>query len=140
MPKTTAKTEGTESTGIINRIAIVDVNRVVAQSAQVQALKNEQAQRTQELQQWLNSVKADVDSKATNEEKQSLVATYNQEFTKRQDDIRAKYTQELQAIEKSINETISEEAKNQGFDIVLAKHFVLFGGEDITEEVAKVVK
>jgi Skp family chaperone for outer membrane proteins len=140
MPKTTTKTEGTESTGIINRIAIVDVNRVVAQSAQVQALKNEQAQRSQELQQWLNSVKADVDSKATNEEKQSLVATYNQEFTKRQDDIRAKYAQELQAIEKSINETISEEAKNQGFDIVLAKHFVLFGGEDITEEVAKVVK
>jgi Skp family chaperone for outer membrane proteins len=135
MPKATKnETNGT------TRIAIVDVNRVVAQSAQVQALKNEQAQRTQELQQWLSSVKADVDSKETEAEKQSLVATYNQEFAKRQEDIRLKYTQELQAIEKSINETISEEAKNQGFDMVLAKHFVLFGGEDITDEVAKVVK
>jgi Skp family chaperone for outer membrane proteins len=135
-----AKTTKSDSEGIINRIAIVDVNRVVAQSAQVQALKTEQTQKSQELQQWLNSVKADVDSKQTNEEKQNLVAAYNQEFARRQDEIRSNYAQKLQTIEKSINETISNEAKNQGYDIVLAKHFVLFGGDDITEEVAQVVK
>jgi Skp family chaperone for outer membrane proteins len=132
MTKTSIRPEGSDSIekqGSINRIAVVDVNRVVAQSAQVQTLKSEQAQKSQELQQWLNSVKAEVDSKQTNEEKQKLVTAYNQEFTKRQEIIRADYTQKLQMIEKSINETISEEAKNQGYDIVLAKHFVLFGGE-----------
>jgi Skp family chaperone for outer membrane proteins len=143
MTKTSIRPEGSDSIekqGSINRIAVVDVNRVVAQSAQVQTLKSEQAQKSQELQQWLNSVKAEVDSKQTNEEKQKLVTAYNQEFTKRQEIIRADYTQKLQMIEKSINETISEEAKNQGYDIVLAKHFVLFGGDDITDDVAKIVK
>jgi len=142
MPKQTEKTEKIEkkSTKTTNKIAVIDVNKVVAQSMQVQELKQEQTQRTLELQKWLQEVKTDVESRATNEEKQQLVNAYNQEFAKKQTDIKTNYAQKLQAIEKSINETISKEAKKLGFDMVLAKNFVLFGGEDITDKIAKIVK
>ena len=40
----------------------------------------------------------------------------------------------------SISSTIAAQAKAKGYDIVLAKSTVLYGGEDITAEIAKIVK
>ena len=50
------------------------------------------------------------------------------------------YQTKLQAIDKSITATIEAQAKAQGYDIVLAKTSVLYGGQDITAAIAKVVK
>lgn len=121
-------------------IAVVDVNKVVIQSKQVQELKTEQEARVRELNQWLANVKADVESRATNEEKQALVAEYNKQFAQRQNEIKAKYTEKLQAIEKNISELIAKSAEEKGYDIVLSKYITLYGGDDITEEIMEIVE
>ena len=121
-------------------IAVVDVNKVVIQSKQVQELKAEQEARVRELNQWLANVKADVESRATNEEKQALVAEYNKQFAQRQNEIKAKYTEKLQAIEKNISELIAKSAEEKGYDIVLSKYITLYGGDDITEEIMEIVE
>ena len=121
-------------------IAVVDVNKVVIQSKQVQELKTEQEARVRELNQWLANVKADVESRATNEEKQALVAEYNKQFAQRQNEIKAKYTEQLQAIEKNISELIAKSAEEKGYDIVLSKYITLYGGDDITEEIMEIVE
>lgn len=122
------------------KVAIVDINTVVAKSAQVQALKKEQLKKTEELQKWLNSARADIAKQSTEANKQKLTQKYETTFAKKQEEIQKNYANKLAAIDKSISATIEKEAKNQNFDLVLSKGIVLYGGTDITEAISKVVK
>lgn len=122
------------------RIAVVDVNQVVAKSAQVQALKKEQTQKMTELQNWLTGVRSDIQKQQTNEGKQALAKKYDAEFAKKKEAIAKNYQAKLTTIDKNISATIQTQAKAQGYSIVLSKAAVLYGGEDITASIAKVVK
>jgi len=122
------------------KVAVVSVPAVVESSSEVMALKKEQQLKMEELQKWLETVKADVDKQSTKEGKEKLIKKYDAEFAKKQATIRDNYTKKLQAIDKSISDVIEQERKAQGYDIVLAKGVVLSGGTDITKDVAKKVK
>ena len=124
----------------ISKIAVVDVPAVVSKSAQIKALQKEQAQKIEDLQKWLKVATADVDKQQTKEGKQKLLKKYNEEYAKKQETISKNYEQKLGAIDKSISSTIAQQAKINGYDVVLAKGVVLYGGDDITESVAKAVK
>ena len=122
------------------KVAVVDVNAVVQKSAQVQALKKEQQEKMQELQKWLETVRADVQKQSTKEGKEKLVKKYDAEFAKKQEEIKKNYAGKLQAIDKSIRATIAAEAKAKSYNLVLSKGVVLYGGEDITASISKIVK
>ena len=123
-----------------SNVAVVDVQAVVAKSAQVQALKKEQQTKMQELDKWLKTAKADVEKQKTQEGKEKLLKKYNSDFEKKKADIAKNYQTKLQAIDKSISATIAEQAKLKGYDMVISKGVVIFGGDDITADVQKVVK
>ena len=122
------------------RIAVVDVPAVVAQSQQVKVLKEEQAKKVKELEKWLKTVNEDVAKQKTEEGKQKLTTKYNAEFAKKREAIAKDYQAKLQVIEKSISETIAEQAKAKGYDIILPRGMVLYGGDDITADINKVIK
>ena len=122
------------------RIAVVDVPAVVNKSAQVQALKKEQQTKMQDLEKWLKTVRADVEKQQTQEGKEKLVKKYDAEFAKKKEAIAKNYQTKLQAIDKSITETIANQAKLKGYDMVITKGTVLYGGDDITQDIMKVVK
>lgn len=122
------------------KIAIVDVQAVVAQSQQVKALKKEQQTKIQDLEKWLTTVRADVEKQQTQEGKDKLLKKYNAEFAKKKEVIAKDYASRIQVVEKSISDTIAQQARAKGYDIVIAKGMVLYGGDDITAEINKVVK
>jgi len=122
------------------KIAIVDVQAVVAQSQQVQALKQEEAKKIQDLEKWLKKVNDDVAKQKTEEGKQKLTKKYNEEFAKKRETIAKDYQAKLQMIDKSISDTIAQQAKAKGYDMVIAKGIVLYGGDDITADIKNVVK
>ena len=122
------------------KIAVIDVQAVVSKSAQVQALKKEQQKKTQDLNKWLKTARADVEKQKTEEDKEKLLKKYNTEFEKKKTDMAKNYQTKLQAIDKSITETISTTAKAKGYDMVITKGVVIYGGEDITADVQKAVK
>lgn len=122
------------------KIAVIDINQVVKKSAQVQELKKEQAKKTAELRTWLKGVKEEVSKQPNEEAKKKLTKKYDGEFAKKQTEIKKNYATKLKAIDKSISETIAQKAQEQGYDMVIAKNSVLYGGDDITAAVAKVVK
>ena len=115
-----------------SRIAVVDVNTVVAKSSEVKAMK--------ELQTWLNTGRADVAKQQTQEGKDKLVKKYDAEFAKKQEAIKSNYSKKLQKIDKDISSIIAQEAKAQNYDVVLSKGAVLYGGQDITKDITKLVK
>ena len=122
------------------KIAVVDVPAIVTKSAQVKALKDEQAKKAQDLAKWLETVNADVKKQPTEANKQKLLKKYNEELAKKKEANTKEYTKKLAAIDASISSTIAAQAKAKGYDIVLAKSTVLYGGDDITAEIAKIVK
>ena len=123
-----------------SNIAVVDLNAVVGQSAQVLTLKKEQALKMDDLQKWLVTARADVEKQKTQEGKEKLAQKYDAEFIKKQTAIQKDYTAKLQVIDKNISEVITKEAKKNGYEIVLAKGVVLYGGHDITNTISKQVK
>ena len=122
------------------RIAVVDVQAVVSKSAQVQALKKEQQAKMQDLEKWLKTAQTDVEKQQTKEGKEKLLKKYNAEFAKKKEAIAKDYAARLQAVDKSITETISTTAKTKGYNMVISKGVVVYGGDDITADVQKVVK
>lgn len=122
------------------KVAIVDVGQVVASSKDVQALRKEQEAKLVELQKWLETVRADVQKQSTEENKQKLIKKYDAEFVKKQEAIKKDYAAKLTAIDKNISDVINKTAKAKGYDLILAKGVVLYGGDDITKEIEKAVK
>jgi len=122
------------------KIAVVDVQAVVSKSAQVQALKKEQQAKMQDLEKWLKTAQADVEKQKTQEGKEKLLKKYNAEFAKKKEVIAKDYTARLQAVDKSITDTIATQARLKGYNMVISKGVVVFGGDDITADVQKVVK
>ncbi len=72
--------------------------------------------------------------------KDKLLKEYNAEFAQKKEAIATEYRSSLQVVDKSITETISATAKAKGYDMVISKGMVVCGGDDITEDVQKVVK
>ena len=122
------------------KIAVVDVQAVVSKSAQVQALKKEQQAKMQDLEKWLKTAQADVEKQKTQDGKDKLLKKYNAEFTKKKEVLAKDYASRLQAVDKSITDTIATQARLKGYNMVISKGVVVFGGDDITADVQKVVK
>ena len=122
------------------KIAVVDVQAVVSSSAQVQALTKEQQTKMKELEKWLKTAQLDVDKQQTPEGKEKLLKKYNSEFAKKKEAIAKDYTTRLQAVDKSITDTIAAQAKLKGYNMVISKGVVVYGGDDITADVKKAVK
>ena len=117
------------------KIAIVDITAVVKNSTQVQALKKEQTAKMKELEKWLQNAKTNVEKQPTKEAKEKMLNKYNDEFKKKKETVTANYQNKLNAIDKSISESIAQQAKLKGYDMVITKGMVLYGGDDITLDV-----
>ena len=128
------------SMAAVQNIAVVDVNAVVAKSAQVQSLKKEQQTKMADLEKWLKNARADVNKQQTKEGKEKLLKQYNSEFAKKKEAIAKDYKTKLSAVDKSITETITTKARALGYDMVISKSMVIMGGDDITAEIQKIVK
>ena len=87
---------GTGAVMAEQKIAVVDVQAVVAKSAQVQALKKEQQTKMQDLEKWLKTAQADVEKQQTKEGKEKLLKKYNADFAKKREAIAKDYQTRLQ--------------------------------------------
>ena len=134
----------TSSSGISSnnyqKIAVVDVMSIVSSSEQVKNLKQNHAARSQQLSQWLKMAQTEVDSQTEPQNKNALLQKYNAEYAQKQQLVMQMYNQELSQVNQSITQIINEEAHKKGYDLILAKNVVLCGGDDITEEIRKLIK
>ncbi len=124
----------------IEKVAVVDIQKVVNKSAQVQALKKEQTAKRKELVQFVNKAKEDIKKQTDPAKKQELVKKYDKELAAKRQANAKQYQQKLAAIDKNITAAIIAQAKAMGYDMVIAKGVVLYGGDDITDEISKLIK
>ena len=122
------------------KVAVVDVQQVVASSDQVKALKKEQQAKTEEVIKYIDKARKDVASVSDEKKKKALEDKYNKELVTKRETLEKDYATKLQAIDKNISSTIETQAKAKNYNVVLAKGVVLYGGDDITADIVKIVK
>jgi len=122
------------------KVAYVDTNIIFAKSSSLQSLKKEQENKIKELERWLSSVDNEVLRQPDSETRQKLSKQYNDEFEMKKNLIRKEYGKKLKAIDDEISAVIEEKAKEGGYSLVLSKSVVLYGGDDITEQIAALIK
>ena len=97
-------------------------------------------QKNQELKATIKKAQTEIAKQKDEKKKQELIKKYENDITYLKNTNDKKYAKKLEEIDKSISKTIQTEAKSAGYDLVLSKSVVLYGGNDITAEIAKVVK
>ena len=121
-------------------VAIVDVPQVVNASEKVQALKKEQQAKAEDILKFVEKARKDVASITDANKKKAAEEKYNKELAAKKEKMDQEYATKLKELDTSISQQIEAKAKADGYDLVLSKGIVLFGGKDITAEIIKVVK
>ena len=122
------------------KVAVVDVQKIVSSSKQVNDLKNNQNAKMNEMKNFIAKAQVDINAQKDEKKKESLIKKYDNDLAYMKNTNDKRYAQKLSEIEKSITKTIQDESKKAGYDLVLAKGLVLFGGTDITNKIEKFVK
>ena len=122
------------------KIAVVDIQKVVAASAQVKALKSSQDARNKELTEFIKKAQADVNKQTDEKKKKALAAQYEKQLVTKRETYTKDYAAKLKATDASITEQIGKKATELGYTMVVPKSAVIYGGDDITATILKVIK
>lgn len=121
-------------------VAIVDTKQVIQNSPQVAAFNIEQRNKLNDLNVFIAKAKADVAKQTDAAKRKSLEDTYNQELNTKKEQMDKEASKKLTEIYNDLNNIIKKEAKKSGYDLILTKENVLYGGTDITSDIIKALK
>ena len=130
----------TASPATICNAALVDVQQLVNNSAEVQTIREDLAAKQQEAQKWIQESQAKIQKYKEGKAKNELVAKFEEELAQKQQTLQQEYAEKLNAVDEKITKIIQKEAKAEGYGMVLAKSAVLTGGTDITDEIIELIK
>lgn len=123
-----------------DKVAVVDVQKLISKSAQFKALTKEREAKSKEIEQFVKKANDDIKAQADENKKKELVKKYEKDLTAKREANAKIFKAKIEAFDKTVSATISEYAKTHGYDVVIKKDSILYGGDDITEALSKVVK
>lgn len=121
-------------------IAVVDLQKVVDNSAQVKTLKNEHTAKIKELNGIITKAQEEIAKQTDTKKIVEIQDKYTNQFNNKKSEIDKIYSSKLANIEAQIKSEIEKKAKADGYDFVFAKSVALYGGKDITSEISGMVK
>ena len=121
-------------------IAVVDLQKVVDNSAQVKTLKNEHTAKIKELNGIVTKAQKEIAKQTDTKKIVEIQDKYTNQFNNKKAEIDKIYASKLANIETQIQSEIEKKAKADGYDFVFAKSVTLYGGKDITNEISGMVK
>ena len=116
-------------------IAVVDLQKIVENSSQVKALKQEHSKKMDELNKIIINARGEISNTTDPAKVLQLEEKYTKEFNNKKEALEKDYNNRLKNIEKSITDEIAKKAQKDSYDYVFAKSVVLYGGKDITNEI-----
>lgn len=122
------------------KIAVIDVQKIVAESAQVKQLKADQEKKIIEMQNTIKTAQAEIAKEKDPAKVTALEEKYRNQINEQKLALDQDYNDKLTKIDSEIRATVIEKAKNLNYNLVLPKNIVFYGGDDITDVIAKDMK
>jgi len=110
-------------------VGVVDYRQIMSQHPNLQSA-NEQMQKA------VTDAQKEFEEKSANMSDQEKANYYNQT----QERLQVKQQELLDPIEKSVNDAVKKVADAKGLSVVLDKNTVVYGGQDITNDVVSRLK
>lgn len=122
------------------KIAYVNVGKVLAASKTIKSAEDARVKETKDMLKWYDSIQAEIHKQTTQQAKDALIKKHEPQLTAKKKAIKASYAKKITQADSQIDAVITQKAKELGYNIVLKKDAVLFGGTDITSHVLPLVK
>lgn len=122
------------------KIAVVDIQKVVASSSQVKSLEASKEAKNKELTEFIKKAQADVNKQTDQAKKKTLAEQYEKQLATKREALTKDYVTKLKATDANITAQIGKKATEMGYTIVLPKSSVVYGGDDITSTILQVIK
>ncbi len=122
------------------KIAVVDVQQIVANSSQVKQLKADQEKKLEEMQKTIQQAQTEISKEKDPAKITALEEKYRNQINEQKLALDKDYNDKLTQIDTEIRAAVIEKAKSLNYNLVLPKSMVFYGGEDITDVIAKDMK
>ena len=122
------------------KYAVVDVSKVVNSSQSVKELKQERTAQKEAINKFLKEGNAQLSTEKDKAKKAELKKKLNNDFKLMTQNFDKQYQEKLLNANKEIISEITQIGKQRQYDLILTTDSVLYGGEDITNEIVKEVK
>lgn len=122
------------------KIATVDIQKIVANSTEIKSLKAEQGKQMQNMQSTIDKARTEISKEQDPVKIAQLEEKYRNEINNQKLALDTSYNTKVKAIDSKIKTAVVEKARSMNYNIVLPKNTVLFGGDDITDEVSQIIQ
>lgn len=122
------------------RVAVVDIKELVSKSQEIKKLKTDQENKINQMQQTVEKARTEIAKETDPAKIAALEEKYRKEVNAQKLTLDSEYNSKLTKIDNNIKTIVIEKARSMNYNLVLPKNFVLYGGNDITAEVAKSIK
>ncbi len=122
------------------KIAVVDLQKILINSSKVKQLKADQEKKISEMQNTLTKAQTEISNEKDPAKIKILEEKYRNEINNQKVTLDEEYNKKLSQIDTEIRATVTEKAKSLNYNLVLPKNIVFYGGEDITDVIAKDIK
>ena len=122
------------------KIATVDIKKIVANSTEIKSLKAEQEKQMQNMQSTIDKARTEISKEQDPVKIAQLEEKYRNEINNQKLVLDTSYNTKVKAIDSKIKTAVVEKARSMNYNIVLPKNTVLFGGDDITDEVSQIIQ
>lgn len=122
------------------KIAVIDIPQLIVNSDEVKNLKIEQEQKIKNIENIIEKAKIEMSKEKDPQKLAALEEKYRKEINKQKLAMDMEYNNKLIQIDNNIKTSVINKARSMHYNIILPKNTVLFGGDDITAQVAAAVK
>ncbi len=122
------------------KFAVVDVKKVVNSSKSVKDLKADREKQKETVANFVKDSNAKLAAETDEKKKEELKKKLNNDLKYMTNTFDKRYQDGLKKINDDISADISKVAKEKNYELILTTESVLFGGDNITNEIIKAVK
>jgi Skp family chaperone for outer membrane proteins len=122
------------------KVAYVNVPKLLNASKTLKEAQEAQIKQTKDMLKWYDTASADIQKQTTEAGKKALIKKYEAQLTQEKKTIKEAYAKKVNQVDTQLDTAITTKAKAMGYELVLRKDAVLFGGADITAEILPSVK
>lgn len=120
-------------------VGFIDVNYIVSNSKQTQALKAKQDALTVELQKYGITEKEKMMNSKTSLNKQDAEKELIKKVSLKKEDLEKQYKDNFIAVQQKIKTAVADVEKKKHIDLVFTKDSLVSGGVDLTKDVIEIL-